>query len=405
MAGKPLVLRGVVLGLLCSVGAFAVDMYTPGFAAIGRDLHADVGTVQFSMTAYFLAVAGGQVFYGPLSDAIGRRRPIFLGLALFAVGSIWAALAPSIGSLIAARVFQGLGAAATAVIPLAVIRDEHSGPDAARLMSLAMLSLSVSPVLAPTLGGVLVQFVSWRVIFGVLTMIALAAAVMVARLLPETLPPARRTRTGPLGLLLTYGKLVADRRFSIPLLIAACAQSVLLVFIAGAPFVFVTLHGVKPAVFGAIFAVHAMALIGISQFNAALMRRFGVVRLVGAASLCAALAGVALVVLVLGGVGSLWPFMALTLLMFTCLGLILAPAFLEALEPFGAIAGAAAAIGVALELCFSSFVTFLLSLSGDGTARPMVVLMALGACGSFAVWGLLRGQSVVNDRQQESASF
>ena len=392
MPADPLVLRGVVLGLLIAVGAFAVDMYIPGFAAIARDLHTDPSHVQLSMTVYFLAVAGGQIFYGPLSDAVGRKRPIFLGLALFATGCIWAAAAPSIASLIAARIFQGMGAAATAVIPLAVIRDEHSGPDAARLMSLAMLSLSVSPVLAPTLGGVLVQFASWRVIFAVLTVITLLAAAMVARLLPETLPMSRRARTGPFRLMRTYARLIADRRFTVPLMIAACAQSVLLLFISGSPFVFVTLHGIKPAVYGTIFALHAMALIGISQFNATLMRRFGVRRLLGAATAANAIAGLTLAGLVFAGVTTLWPFIALTLFMFTCLGLVMPPAFLAALEPFGAMAGAAAAIGVALELCVSSSATFLLALSANGTARPMVALMAVFACGAVAAWAVLARQ-------------
>ena len=386
MRADPLLLRGIVLGLLIAVGALAVDMYIPGFAAIARDLHTDASHVQLSMTAYFLAVAGGQVFYGPLSDAIGRKRPIYLGLVLFAAGSLWAAFAPSITSLIAARIFQGLGAAATAVVPLAIIRDEHAGPDAARLMSLAMLSLSVSPILAPGLGGVLVQFVSWRVIFVVLAGMTLLAGFMVRHLLPETLPVARRAGTGPRRLVRTYAGLVADRRFAVPLMIAAGGQAVLLLFISGSPFVFVSLHGIKPAVYGTVFAVHAMALIGSSQCNAALMRRFGVQRLLGAATLACAAAGLLLAGMVWAGVSALAPFVACTLFMFACLGLIMPPAFMAALEPFGAMAGAAAAIGVALELCFSSFATFLLALAADGTARPMVTLMAVCACGAAGAW-------------------
>ena len=152
--------RAVVLGLLIAVGAFAIDMYIPGFAAIASDLHTDPGTVQLSMTSFFVALALGQIVYGPMSDAIGRRPPIFVGLGLFAVACAGAALAPSIGALIVARFFQGLGAAATAVIPMAVIRDQHTGPEAARLLSLAMASLSVSPILAPVFGGILVQYAS-----------------------------------------------------------------------------------------------------------------------------------------------------------------------------------------------------------------------------------------------------
>ncbi len=386
MALSPLIRRAIILGLLIAVGAFAVDMYIPGFAAITRDLHTTQGRVQFSMTAYFVAVAIGQIIYGPISDAIGRRRPIFAGLALFAASSAAAAFAPTIGWLIAARAVQGLGAAATAVVPMAVISDEHTGPDAARQLSLAILALSVSPILAPTFGGVLVQFTSWRMIFVVLTIISLLAGLMAARLLPETLPPARRVRTGPIAMFTGYGRLIADRRFMVPLLIAGFAQSVLLCFIAGSPFVFVTLHGLKPALYGGLFAVHAGALIGISQFNASFMQMVGVRKLLGGATIVLAAAGIALAILVLSGMTALWPFVALTLTMFTALGLILPPAFLTAVESFSANAGAAAALGVALELSISSLATFLLGLSADGTARPMVIAMACAGSAAFAAW-------------------
>jgi DHA1 family bicyclomycin/chloramphenicol resistance-like MFS transporter len=386
---SPLIRRAIILGLLIAVGAFAVDMYIPGFAAIARDLHTTPGRVQFSMTAYFVAVAAGQIIYGPVSDAIGRRRPIFAGLALFAASSAAAAFAPSIAWLIAARAAQGLGAAATAVIPMAIISDEHTGPAAARQLSLAILALSVSPILAPTFGGLLAQYGSWRLIFVALTLISVAAGLLAARLLPETLPPARRVRTGPVAIFVTYATLLADRRFLIPLLIAGFAQSVLLAFIAGSPFVFVTLHGLKPALYGGLFALHAGALIGISQLNAAIMQAVGVRRLLGWATAMLAAAGIALAILVCAGMTTLWPFLALSITMFASLGLILPPAFLTAVEPFAATAGAAAALGVALELCISSTATFVLGLSADNTARPMVIVMAAAGSAAFGAWIIL----------------
>jgi DHA1 family bicyclomycin/chloramphenicol resistance-like MFS transporter len=378
--------RGIVLGLLIAVGGFAIDLYIPAFAAIARDLRTDPGRVQLTMTAYFLAVGVGQVVYGPISDAIGRRRPIFAGLAVFVAGSVWAALAPSIDALIAARLLQGFGAAATAVVPLAVISDEYEGPDAARLLTLAMLSLSVSPILAPTLGGLLVQFGSWRLIFIVLTAVAAAGAAMVARMLPETLPPERRTSAEPRRIAATYAGLIADRRFIAPLAVAGFGQSVLLTFIAGSPFVFVTLHGMPPALFGGLFALHAAALIGVSQSAAALLRRFGARRVLGAASLVCAAAGLLLGCLAASGVTALVPFVALTLVIFTSLGLVMPVGFMTAVGPFAATAGAAAALGVALELAMSTTATLVLSASQDGTARPMALIMAAASCGACITW-------------------
>jgi DHA1 family bicyclomycin/chloramphenicol resistance-like MFS transporter len=378
--------RAVVLGLLIAVGAFAIDMYIPGFAAIARDLHSDPGTVQLSMTSFFAALAIGQLIYGPVSDALGRRPPIFAGLALFLIACVAAALAPSIGMLIAARFVQGLGAAATAVIPMAVIRDQHTGPEAARLLSLAIGALSISPILAPVFGGLLVQYTSWRVIFVVLIAIVAMVWLMVARLLPETLPPAQRVRLRPLGVLLTYRRLLTDRRFLAPIAIAACAQAVLFIFISGSPFVFVTLHGLTPSVFGLLFALHAICLIGTSQFNAPLLRRFGAARLIGVSSAVLSLAALAFAALVFGDLAPLWPLVLLTLLMFFSLSQILGPALLAAMEPFGAVAGAAAAIGTGTEFTFSSVTTFLMGMSADGTARPMGFTVAAAACGTFAGW-------------------
>ncbi len=390
MSGAPergsLPRRAAVLGLLIAVGAFAIDLYIPSFAAIARDLHTSPGRVQLSMTGYFLSLAIGQLFYGPLSDAFGRRRPILLGLGLFALASAAAALAPSIDTLIAARFLQGLGAAATAVIPMAVIRDQHTGPDAARLLSLAMLALSVSPILAPACGGVLAQFASWRLIFVVLIVIAGLAAIMTLRLLPETLPPAARVRSGPLRIVASYAALIGDRRFIVPILIAGSAQATLFTFISGSPFVFVTLHHMAPILYGVVFALHAAALIGISQFNAPMLRRLGTRRLIGGGSLAVAAASAALACLVAAGMTALSPLVLLTLIVFTGLGLIMAPAFLAAMEPFGANAGAAAAIGVAIELALSTSVTFVLGITADGSARPMTILMAVAACGTLLGW-------------------
>ena len=386
MTGSALYRRAVVLGLTIAVGAFAIDMYIPGFAAIARELHTDPGTVQLSMTSFFVALALGQVIYGPVSDTFGRKRPSYVGLVIFIIASVGAAFAPTIQFLILSRFFQGLGAAATAVIPMAIVRDEHTGPDAARLLSLAMLALSVSPILAPVLGGLVVQYLSWRLNFVILIVIAALVMLMIWRMLPETLPPERRVSGRLLSILSTYVRLLRHRIFILPILIAGCAQSVLFSFIAGSPFVFVTLHHLAPTLYGMLFAVHAMMLIGISQFNAPMMRRFGARKLLGGATGAAAAAGLLLAVLVVSGMNQLWPFVALTLTLFFCLGLIMGPAFLTAMEPFGATAGAAAALGVGLEFTLSSVTTALMSLASDGTARPMVVCIAVVACSGFAIW-------------------
>src|SRR5687767_8380459 len=157
----------LVLGLLSAIGPFAIDMYLPALPAIGLDLGADTAGVQASLMAFMAAIAVCQLFYGPISDMVGRKPPLYFGMALFVAGAIGSAMAPSIEWLIAARFVQGIGACAAMALPRAIVRDGYTGADAAQLQSLLMLVFSVSPILAPLGGSLIVQFGDWRVIFWV----------------------------------------------------------------------------------------------------------------------------------------------------------------------------------------------------------------------------------------------
>ena len=159
----------VVLGLLSAIGPFAIDMYLPALPSIGEDLGASTAAVQMSLLVFFLSMGFGQIVVGPISDMVGRKAPLYVGLALFAAGGIGSALAPSIEWLIAFRFVQGLGACAGMVVPRAIVRDLHTGTEAARLMSLLMLVFSVSPILAPLTGSVVIESFGWRAVFWVVT--------------------------------------------------------------------------------------------------------------------------------------------------------------------------------------------------------------------------------------------
>ena len=235
--------------------------------------------------------------------------------------------------------------------------------------------------------------------------------LVTARLLPETLPPSRRVRTGPVRMVANYAALIADRRFIVPLVTAGFSQCVLLVFISGSPFVFVTLHGLQPMLYGAIFAVHAAALIGVNQLNARMMAYFGARRLVRGGAVILAAAALGLLAIVSLQIDALWLFVALTLTMFAALGLVLAPAFLTAVESFSATAGSAAALGVALELCMSTTATFVLGMTANGTVWPMVIIMAATGCAvsvrglGYAQAGSIGSRSFLKDRTKELCSL
>ena len=190
----PFTRNAIVLGLLSAVGPFAIDMYLPALPAIAADLRTTTSATQMTLTMFFVAFGLCQIAYGPLSDVYGRKPPLYAGLALFILGSIGCALAPSVGWLIAFRVLQGAGAAAMGVIPRAIIRDLHTGTEATRLMALVMLVFSVSPILAPLSGSALIVPFGWRAVFVAVTIAALIATVLLATMLPETRPAHERIR-------------------------------------------------------------------------------------------------------------------------------------------------------------------------------------------------------------------
>jgi DHA1 family bicyclomycin/chloramphenicol resistance-like MFS transporter len=185
----------LILGLATAVGLFAVDMYLPALPTIGASLKADPAAVQMSLMVFFITVGLFQIVFGAVSDVVGRKGPFYAGLAVFALGSVGCALASSMSALIAFRIVQAFGACAGMVLPRAMIRDLHTGPDATRLMSLLMLVTSISPMLAPLVGSLILGLASWRVLFWVIAVAAVAALVLVATQLEETRPAAQQERS------------------------------------------------------------------------------------------------------------------------------------------------------------------------------------------------------------------
>ena len=182
----------LVLGLISAIGPFAIDMYLPALPSIGHNLDASMGAVQASLMSFFVALGLGQLAYGPASDMLGRKPPLYFSLSLFVLGSVGCALAPDIETLVALRFVQGLGASAGMVISRAIVRDLHTGVDAARLMALLMLVFSVAPILAPLAGSLLIEWTSWRSVFWAVMLIAVAALIVMATSLPETRGAAQR---------------------------------------------------------------------------------------------------------------------------------------------------------------------------------------------------------------------
>jgi MFS transporter, DHA1 family, multidrug resistance protein len=388
--------NAIVLGLLTAIGPFAIDMYLPALPAISAHLEASTAATQATLMAFFVAFGICQIAYGPMSDMVGRKPPLYVGLSLFFVASIGCVFSPTIGWLIAFRFLQGVGASAIMVVPRAIIRDLHTGLDATRLMSLVMLVFSVSPILAPLIGSALIVPFGWRVVFVAISIAAALGLLLVAFVLPETRPPQRRIKSSLESVLAGYSILILDRHFLALTFIGAFGMASFFAFLASSSFIYINHFGMTPTQYSLAFAINAIGFIGASQFSATLSRRFGVSRVVSIAVASYTAMAVLLFVITAAGVADLAVLMTLIFLAFTWLGLVIPLTMVLALEKHGRIAGMASALGGTLQMLTGAAVIVAVSLFFNGTALPMVATIALCALAAFTLSRFtLRGGTMV----------
>ncbi len=256
-----------VLGALTAMGPLAIDMYLPALPTIGRQLTTTSAAVQVSLAVYFVGIALGQAFYGPLSDRFGRKPALFFGLAVFILASLGCARARSIEALIACRLLQALGGCAPLVIPRAIVRDYFDERGSARMLSVLMLVMGLAPILAPLVGGQLLIAFGWRSVFWLLSAYGTVVLLLAVLLLPESLPVQRRRRPAIGAVLAIYGQLLRNRIYMSHVVAGGLIFAGLLAYIAGSPFVFIELFDVPPERYGLLFGMNAIGIIGASQVN------------------------------------------------------------------------------------------------------------------------------------------
>jgi DHA1 family bicyclomycin/chloramphenicol resistance-like MFS transporter len=377
--------NAIVLGLLSAIGPFAIDMYLPALPAIAADLHASTAATQMTLMVFFIAFGVCQILYGPVSDMIGRKPPLYFGIAVFALGGIGCGLAPSIEWLIFFRFVQGLGAASVMVIPRAIIRDLHTGADATRLMSLIMLVFSVSPILAPLTGSALIVPFGWRAVFVAVTIAAIFSFLLVAFVLKETRPPEDRVEVSVRSVLDGFGILLRDWRFLGLTFIGGFGMASFFAFLASSSFIYIGHFGLTPTQYSLAFSVNAIGFIGASQFSGYLAERFGIARVVSVAVACFTAMSVLMFVVIASGVDNLAGLMALLFVAFAWLGLVIPSTMVLSLEDHGPIAGMASALGGTLQMITGAVMMAIASAFFNGRPLPMVTTIAVCAVIAFVL--------------------
>ncbi len=368
----------ILLGFLQAVGPISTDMYLPAFPAIEASFHVPDGSAQITLGTWMLGIALGQLAQGPLTDRFGRRAPLLLGTIVYTVGAVGCALSGSIPVMAGWRFLAAIGASASMVIPRAIVRDITEGHEAARLMSRLVLVLGAAPILAPTLGGLVLQMASWRVIFWINAVYGALALLFSVLKLPDTLPRVERIKIHPAAMFLRYAVILRERGFRAHVTMMSFYAFSLFAYLGGSPTIFIKHYHYSPKQFGMVFGSVAVFYIICSQLNMRLVRRFdidGTLHRVSTLYLCAALAVLAM------AITDAPPLMFAVMLALTqgLNGFLIPTATVGALRHHGAQAGSASALMGMMQFGIGAGGGFCVGLLTNGTAVPMAGLMLGGA--------------------------
>jgi MFS transporter, DHA1 family, multidrug resistance protein len=365
-------------------------MYLPALPRLGADFGAPASAAQLTVSACLVGLGLGQLVAGPMSDALGRRRPLLCGVALYAVASCAAGAAPSLGLLIVMRFLQGLAGAAGIAVARAVVRDLFEGREVARIFSLLMLVTGVAPIAAPLLGAQILRFGPWRWVFLVLGAVGVLLAIGVVLWLPESLPPALRRSGGPREAARVFRALTASRSFMGYALTLAFTFTMLFAYISGSPFVLQTQFGLSAQAFSLVFAANSVAIVAGSQLSARLAGRASPRRLL-LAGCCLSCGAAALLLVAAAGHLGLAAFLAPLALVVGSLGVVMPNATALALLPHPREAGTASAQLGALQFAVGALVAPLTGLHIGTPAVAMAAVIGAGAAAGFLAFAMLTG--------------
>ena len=368
----------LILGTLTALGPFSIDMYLPGFPAIGRELGVDPARVALSLSSFFIGISAGQLLYGPLLDRFGRKKPLYIGLVLYVVSSIGCIYAASLNGLIIWRFIQAIGSCAAAVASVAMVRDLFPVKENAKVFALLMLVVGTSPMIAPTVGSYVTSAFSWHAVFLVLGV--MGALILVATLLwlPESYKADTSLSLKPRPIINNFLAVVAEPQFYTYTFAGAVSFSGLFAYVSASPQVFMEIYNLSDKAYGWVFAFLSVGFIGSSQVNSQLLKRFSSEQIVPVALMGQTLTGLVFILCAWNNWLSLPGIIALLFVFLCCLGCINPNTSALSLAPFSKNTGSASSLMGAIQMGIGSLASTVVSLYNTHTATPMAVTM----CGS-----------------------
>lgn len=394
LSRRQLIRITVLLGVMTGLGPATVDMYLPALPQLADEFLTSTASVQATLTGSLLGMAAGQLVIGPLSDTVGRRRPVLFGVSVHVLSSLAMLAAPSISVLMALRVLQGFGAAAGAITAMAIVRDLFTGRGASTMFSRLMLVTGIAPVLAPAVGGFMMSFTGWRAIFLVLAAASLLVVVACALALPETLPVQARIPARPRAMVGTIGTLLRDRIYIGALLTQALMFAASFSYVSGMSFILQDGYGLDAGEFGYLFSAGTIGMIVMSQVNPVLLRRrsTGQVLLLGLTGVIAC--GAVMTALTLAGIGGMWGLLIPVWGALACQQLIIPNSQTIALSHHGERSGTAAAFLTASMSLAGALAAPLLGLVGSTAVALSVTMLTFYLLSATATAALIRRSGI-----------
>jgi DHA1 family bicyclomycin/chloramphenicol resistance-like MFS transporter len=398
-----------ILGILSAIGPFSIDMYLPGFPAIAAHLNTTVAHVSLSLSSFFIGISAGQFLYGPLLDRFGRKQPLYIGLSIYILASIGCALSPSANLLIILRLFQALGGCVGMVASRAMVRDLFAVEENAKIFSLLMLVVGISPIIAPTLGGYITAVFGWQYVFVALTLMGAGILTAVHYYLPESKKPDPTLSLKPKHITIGFINVIKEPQFYTYAFTGSVAAAGLYAYIGGSPYVFMEIFKVSEKQYGWIFALIAMGLIGASQLNSVLLKTYTSEQIIKMALFCQTITGI----LLFTGTMLHWLDVFSTIffifIFLCCQGFTFPNSSALSLAPFSRNAGSASALLGGIQMSIGAFTSALVSFLNNHTALPMTGVMACCAFGSFAILNIgtriIRYRANIADVEQQSADM